>query len=599
MALFIAKTPQYRSHATVSRQIGARYADLRPAYAKGRSIEKLGGLLVQRADEMKKERDTAVVGDLYNQWRNADRKQLAGLLAREGKDAANLDTDYNNWFNESFGEADKGTENGDQQAKLKKMMTGRRDQSLDILARYEAAEGQRYKNQQEIGIVSNATSDARDAGFNDIELGKAMQNVEDFVTAAHPGVSEEALEAVLKKYRGALLYANMQARIDENPAMAFGSIEQRKEGLGDQYLTLKNKAETAAIEGQKVEARIAMANNPSQFMRDIENEAYLPLLKGSDRLDIKDRAKPIKDAYTADNVVREAASRVKEDSPDVPYDIESRYAEVEKITKDPTIKKAAYFELERKKRLHDRGVKERFDYNWGAIGSALQEKKDLTVTDIIKMPEYLALASEHQRNEARAKAQKLIDQRNREERAVAASERTALAAKNTLENNKTKAQQAEYDKAYNRIMAGSESHKNLGTMSDTEFEGLSLDVGLKNQVKLRKEREKLQKSTRYFSIARQRIDIVNSVIEESNITDESLKTLYQDAVAEYVGDETDLEQIKKKAAEAMQNAVLKAPWYWYRNVEISETTGKGNKVIGTYNGKNVYILPNGKWQVGE
>ena len=66
MALFIAKSPQYRSNQTVPRQIGGRYADLRPSTAENQAIGRIGNLLRQRAEEMKQERDTAVVGDLYN-----------------------------------------------------------------------------------------------------------------------------------------------------------------------------------------------------------------------------------------------------------------------------------------------------------------------------------------------------------------------------------------------------------------------------------------------------------------------------------------------------------------------------------------------------
>ena len=66
MALFIAKTPQYRSRGNVPRRIGVRHADLRPSRAENQAIERLGTLLVTRADEMKQERDTAVVGEIIN-----------------------------------------------------------------------------------------------------------------------------------------------------------------------------------------------------------------------------------------------------------------------------------------------------------------------------------------------------------------------------------------------------------------------------------------------------------------------------------------------------------------------------------------------------
>jgi len=364
--------------------------------------------------------------------------------------------------------------------------------------------------------------------------------------------------------------------------------------LGKGYLTLKNKAEAKVIENEKVQARIAMTADPSKFMRDIKNPEYLPALKGGDRLDMIDKVKPISDAYKTDAVVKSAVSSVKQANPDMPYDIEARYDEVKRLTNDPIIRNAAFNELQREKRIHDQGVKERFDYNNGAISSALQQDKNLTINDVKKMPAFQNLPVPQQ-SIALGKAQTLMSQRSREERAVAASERSADAAANTVKNQKLREQKAVYDKVYNAIMGNEVAYKNLGTMSEDEFNALLLSVGDENQARLLKERLKLQKDTKYVSVARQRIDIVNNVIRAANITDESDKALYQSAVSEYVGDETDIAIIRKKAAEAMQNAVLEKPWYWTNRVTI---TG-GKKFVGTKDGKNVYQLPDGKWQVGE
>ena len=99
MALFIAKSPQYRSNQTVPRQIGGRYADLRPSTAENQAIGRIGSLLRQRAAEMKQERDTAVVGDLYNKWRDAERNALGEISKKKGKDAIDLHLDYEKFYN--------------------------------------------------------------------------------------------------------------------------------------------------------------------------------------------------------------------------------------------------------------------------------------------------------------------------------------------------------------------------------------------------------------------------------------------------------------------------------------------------------------------
>ncbi|OEU68387.1 MAG: hypothetical protein BBJ57_02155 [Desulfobacterales bacterium PC51MH44] len=246
MALFIAKAPQYRASQTVPRQIGTRFADLRPSRAENQAIERFGSLLVLRANEMKQERDAAVVGDLYNQWRDADREQLSALLSKKGKDAVDLDRDYDTFYNESSGKADQQAENGTQQRALKNILNRKRHQNLDILARYESQEGQRYRAQQEIGFVENAVADAREYGFDDRALEDTMIGTFDYVESAHPGMGPEALEALNRKYRSQILYANMQSRINEDPARALKDIEGWKEALGEGYFTLKNNAEVGA-----------------------------------------------------------------------------------------------------------------------------------------------------------------------------------------------------------------------------------------------------------------------------------------------------------------------------------------------------------------
>jgi hypothetical protein len=154
---FIAKAPQYRANQDVPRQIGGRYADLRPSRAENQAISRLGVVLQNRAAELKKERDAAVVGDLYNTWRESEREALAQIGSKKGKDAVNLGQDYDTFFEKSSGKATEASENGTQQAAIGDMMNRRRNQSLDSVATYEAAEGKRYKNEQQVGVINNKT----------------------------------------------------------------------------------------------------------------------------------------------------------------------------------------------------------------------------------------------------------------------------------------------------------------------------------------------------------------------------------------------------------------------------------------------------------
>ena len=357
------------------------------------------------------------------------------------------------------------------------------------------------------------------------------------------------------------------------------------------YLTAEQRAINEYIKSDNPEIQKSIKKGLEAVKNDLSSVTD-PLWLHREYLGFESKVKPISEAYEVDSIVAKAVSRVKESDPNIPYDIEKRYAEVEKLTNNPSVKKAAFLELERMKRIRDQGVKERFDFSYSAISSALQNNRYLNINDIKKMPEYLALP-ETQRDDALAKAQVLMDQRNREERAVVAAERSADAAVRAQENQEKQYQQERFDQSYNKIMGNGEKLEKLGTMTDDEFNGLLFDVGDKNQAKLLQERLKLKKSNKYAPVARQRVDIVNNLLSNAGITNESDKTAYMDAVIEYVGNETDLPKIKEKAAVAMQHAALERRAWWFTNKVTIKVP------IGTKDGKTVYQLPNDQWQVGD
>jgi hypothetical protein len=249
MALFIAKTPKYRANENIPSEIRGRYADLRPSSAENQAISRLGVVLQNRAAELKKERDAAVVGDLYNTWRESEREVLAQIGSKTGKDAVNLGADYDTFFDKSSGKATEEAENGTQQAAVTEMMNSRRNQSLDSVARYESAEGKRYKNEQQVGVINNKTQDAREAGFDEEKFENARIEAYDYIVKANPGMSEEALGDKLRETESQIVFANMQSRIATDPALALNAvskdasdIESWKDVLGKQYQTLKNNA---------------------------------------------------------------------------------------------------------------------------------------------------------------------------------------------------------------------------------------------------------------------------------------------------------------------------------------------------------------------
>ena len=276
MAQLIAPTPEYRSRENLPPRLRLRYADLRGAYVVGRSISNVGRALVGLGQKMKRERDAAVVADLYNNWRDNDRQKISELLQRQGKDAVNLPEEYVEYFNESSGQIDEGTENSTQQTELGNLLARRREQNLDIVARYESMERRRYRDEQHSAFVNNAVEDVRQHGFDDVALENTLIDVFDRTAAAYPGMSEEAMEALQSKQRSQILFANMQAQADENPELALKNIEGWKEQLGGGYdklkRSLKGKIRDLNLDGaygnlvskygQNFEAAITEINDP-------------------------------------------------------------------------------------------------------------------------------------------------------------------------------------------------------------------------------------------------------------------------------------------------------------------------------------------------
>jgi len=345
-------------------------------------------------------------------------------------------------------------------------------------------------------------------------------------------------------------------RIKKNLEKIKDSLSQSSDPLWleKQFIGFDILADEATVETQ---ARL----DPVGTLKRLEDGKYN--ISPAFRDDQISRLKTVSDAYQVDTIVKKAVEIVGNADKDMPYDIEKRYAEVEKLTDNPVLKKQAFLELERIKRVHDQGVKERVDYATGIIGDALLNNANLTINDIKKLPALLKLP-EAERNKALIKAQTLIDQRTREERSIKASERAADAAIRSAENQEQtrqdrlkKEQQERYDKIYNGIMGNTETRDRLGTMSNDEFNSLVLDVGDKNQTKLLNERTSQQKNPNYRKISQDRENIIKGVLDSGNITNESDRKLYSDAVRDYMGrDVRDINEMKKLAAEAMQNAVM-------------------------------------------
>jgi len=286
----IAKTPQYVSHRRVPGTIGVPYADLRPSSAENQAIGRIGELLRVRVEEMQQERDVAVVGDIYTKWADAERLAKEELFKRTGKDAVNLDQEYDKFFTKSMGQADAETENGTQQREINRMLAADRQTSLDQLARHQVGEAREYQKQGIDGVFQTAATKAVAAGFDLQEVQKQVERVAIYTAAATRSMHPDAQEALLNSQRSKIYYASMKQQIalGENNSVLLGqamaNLEEWKEPLGELYSKLRSEisgeADLAQLDtaynalavryGQNYEGAISEINNPdSAIMKSL------------------------------------------------------------------------------------------------------------------------------------------------------------------------------------------------------------------------------------------------------------------------------------------------------------------------------------------
>jgi hypothetical protein len=426
------------------------------------------------------------------------------------------------------------------------------------------------KRQAAADLVNLATTQNNLEDFK-LKLAEDLKNETDF-----NNISEDQIDEKINTFRdeySKLFKDNTEAGLKFNNIVSAATRELKKVANAryDTLITDQAKLDTEKYLDREIqnyitapdEQKEGMLDNVSVFLNGMaENNAYSKSyayergkkwLADANALIEKDQTK--RDAYEVDALVQKADTMIEPEKSDETYDLEARYKKIEELTDNPAYRKAAYDELNRLKKIHDDAQKERYDNNVNQIVGVLQSNKYFTINDMKKLPAYADL-SETQRGIVQGKIQNLLDQRDREERSVAAAERSAETAERTRINQEKKEQQEKYDKAYDTIMSNETSYLALGTISEGEFNALILDVGESNQAKLLQTRLKLQKenaSSSPLSIARK---AAYSLLDNAKITDPGDRSAYWDAVRTYIGGETDPAIIRKKVAEAMQNAAM-------------------------------------------
>ena len=344
-------------------------------------------------------------------------------------------------------------------------------------------------------------------------------------------------------------------------------------------------------------------------------KAEFDKIKGSigDKILVRDYEKLYKDneknlatktnAVVSQSLAEQVISKTQNIDPNAPFDLQSAYNEVKATTDDPEIRKGALEILNKEQKIHNEAIKTRFDFNYSAISSALQNDPKMTVNDVKKMNEYTNIP-ETLRDDALAKVSAFIEHRNMVERTTKAAERSATAAEKSAENQRLRDINDRYDNEYNSIMGSTTRLENLALMSDDEFNTYEFYVGSKNKAKLLIERNKLREKEGYDDALLTRRRYTTEALKGLGDINDTTRALYTDAIRDYVGDETDARKIKEKVAEAVQNAVFNDNGFFGKaTVTINKPntpTSKNGPFIGYKKGTDipVFDIGNRKLQLG-
>ena len=211
---------------------------MRPVRAKWGAVVDLGQVMRRRADAMKQENDVMVASAAITEFRDEARKKVSELFTKKGFDASRLDSQYDEWFDEKYNKRIGQFDNGSQQQMFHGKVYQERSSDLDHLARYEATERLRLKDNIEKNLVAGADKDIRRNALSNQSVLNITDETLAKVRAFHPGEPTEALEQM---YQEQLLAAAIQEQAAVDPDRALQTLEGWRDKLGKSYHTLQGR----------------------------------------------------------------------------------------------------------------------------------------------------------------------------------------------------------------------------------------------------------------------------------------------------------------------------------------------------------------------
>jgi hypothetical protein len=177
--------------------LGQPAVNVSGALAKYSALSKLGETITNLAFERQRKIDATVVNNAYLEYDDAARKTLQTLLQQKGEDAIGLQQKYDKWHSD-FGKEyiPNRFSTGNQELLFKDQIASKRSRNLDILARYENQETQRWQEQTQRNMFTIAVQDMLPNPY-----GMSIVDGEEVLTA---NVIWDEYIANLKKQKGEL-----------------------------------------------------------------------------------------------------------------------------------------------------------------------------------------------------------------------------------------------------------------------------------------------------------------------------------------------------------------------------------------------------------
>jgi len=251
--------------------------------AVAKSISRAGQIIEKRVLELKRERDTTIAQNAYNEFQDAAREQLfneeSGLLNQRGEAIYDLDSRYNEWFNKFHGSFMAKRFDTDSQANMfNELAQAKRDRDLDSLSKHIMREHEENKKTTANASILKAETEVRtDPSKTELIVAETINKYDSLYPDTDNTIQHDQI-------KGRFWSAAVQETINIDAGLALELIEQRKKELGGAYTQWKNTAEaelkTQLIDGLQADLQEKYEFNGvpnfAKMRRDLTHRKNVP-----------------------------------------------------------------------------------------------------------------------------------------------------------------------------------------------------------------------------------------------------------------------------------------------------------------------------------